>query len=66
MLNISFLACTKLNPYTKTYSNFMFLHRLFSSCRAKTQTDRQKQTHTDSDEYSTVVFCKNATIIITG
>ena len=29
----------------------------------ETQKHRNTETHTDSDEYSIVVFCKNATII---
>ena len=52
------------------YSNFMFLDRLLLSYRAKTwkhrNTETRKhenmETHTDSDEYSIVAFCKNGTI----
>ena len=58
--------------------NFMFLGRIFLSYRAKTWKHTHTETHThtdgnthtytdahkDSDEYSIVAFCKNATIII--
>ena len=47
-------------------SNFMFIDRLLFELLCKnpeTQKHGNTETHTDSDEYSIVAFCKNATII---
>ena len=51
------------------YSNFMFIHQLHFELSCKhTETRKYRNTethtHTDSDEYSIVAFCKNETIII--
>ena len=54
------------------YSNFMFLDQLLFelSCKntetrkhrnTETHTNTHAHTHRDSDEYSIVAFCKNAT-----
>ena len=55
--------------YTTTYSNFMFLDQLLFELSCKnthghmhTHTHTNTHTHRDSDEYSIVAFCKNATI----
>ena len=46
------------------YSNFMFIYRvLFELSCKNTETWKHRYTHTDSDEYSIVTFCKNATIM---
>ena len=45
------------------YSNFMFLDRLLCELSCK-KTHTHIDAHTDSDEYSIVAFCENATIII--
>ena len=63
--------------YTTMYSNFMFLDQLLFelSCKntetqkhanthAYTHTYTRARTHTDSDEYCIVAFCKNATLTI--
>ena len=42
------------------YSNFMFLDSIFLNYH--TQTNTHRYTHKDSDDYSIVAFCKNATI----
>ena len=98
MLNISFLACTKVElwdlivcitvngekfqschdltlvrqcpisnlseifSYTMMYSNFMFIDRLLFQLSCKNM-ETPKHTHTDSDEYIMVAFCKNAAIM---
>ena len=47
-------------------NDFVFIGRLlFELSRKNTETQKhgKTETHTDSDEYSIVAFCKNATII---
>ena len=45
------------------YLNFMFLDQLPVLFECKhTLTHARTHAHTDSEEYSMVVFCKNATI----
>ena len=50
------------------YSNFVLIDRLlfelsYKTQKHETQKHRNTETHTDSDEYSVVAFCKNATRI---
>ena len=50
--------------YTTMCLNFMLLDRLLYPAKTHTNTHihTQMHAHTDSDEYSIVAFCKNATI----
>ena len=46
------------------YSKFMFIDQLLFELSCKNmETQKHGNTHTDSDDYSIVAFCKNATII---
>ena len=48
------------------FFNFKFLDRLLFELSCKnTETQKHENTHTDSDEYSIVALCKNATITST-
>ena len=53
------LNLSEIFSYATMYSNFMFLDRLLFELLCK-----NTETHTDSDEYSLVAFCKNATMIM--
>ena len=61
---------SEIFSYTTMYLNFMFIDRLLFELSCKnTETQKHRNTengntHTDSDEYSIVGFCKNATIKI--
>ena len=42
------------------YYDVLIFHVNKSNYHAKTQKHRNTETHTDSDEYSIIAFCKNA------
>ena len=57
---------SEIFSYTTMYVNFMFLDPFLLELSCKnmyTHRNTHRHTHTDSDEYSTVAFCKNASII---